>query len=446
MNKTEAVMERDGKAIARALKLRFFPLSIKRAKGSTLYDEDGKAYLDFNAGWGVANIGYGDERLIEAVHEQMKELTSNCLISSSNERCVELAEKLISLAPGDFEKKVWYGHSGSDANEFIAKVVPMATGRPRLLSFVGSYHGQTMGSYGLSGHPSQGEIITPGNVVKAPYPYCYRCPFGKECDSCDLFCAKYVEDYILKMAYDPSQIGAMIFEPVMSDGGDIVPPEGFFKEMERIAHKHGILVVADEVKIGLGRTGKFFGFQNFGITPDVITVGKPLAGGLPLSSVIGRAGLMDAGYGVHMFTTAGDPISCAAALATIKIVEDDHLVEKAKKVGDYLFDEFTKLKDKYQCIGDVRGKGLILGIEFVKDRETKEPDPDTAAMVVYRSFEKGLMYYYAGIFQNVLELTPPIILTMEEAKLAVDIIAKSIDDVVNGRVSKDVLKDFAGWG
>lgn len=446
MSKTLEMMERDNKVVANALKLRFFPLSIAKAKGSMVYDEDGNEYLDFNAGWGVANIGYGDERVINAVNEQMNQLTSNCLISSSNARCVELAEKLIDLVPGNFEKKVWFGHSGSDANEFISKVVPMATGKPRILSFIGSYHGQTMGSYGMSGHPSQGQIITLGNVVKVPYPYCYRCPFGKEAGSCDLFCAKYIEDYILKMAYDPNQIGAMIFESIMSDGGDVVPPDGFLKEMERIARKHGIWVVADEVKIGLGRTGKLFGFQNFDITPDAVVIGKPLAGGLPLSAVVGRKELMDVGYGIHMFTTAGDPTSCAAALATLNIVQDDHLTENARDIGAYLIDEFKKLQKKYDCIGDVRGKGLIMGIEFVKNRATKEPDSDTAAMVVYQSFTKGLMYYYAGTLENVLELTPPLVLKKEEAEKAVRIIDESIDDVLNGRVSKDVLKEFTGWG
>lgn len=446
MTNMKKILERDELAVASALKLRFFPISIEKGEKATLYDADGKAYIDFNGGWGVANVGYCHPEIIEAATAQMKELTFNCLISSTNQASVELAEKLITLVPGDFEKKVWFGHSGSDANEFIAKLVPVATKRPRILTFVGAYHGQTMGSYAMSGHPAQGQFISGGNIIKAPYPYCYRCPFDKTEESCGCFCASYIEDYILKAMYEPEQVGAIVLESIQSDGGDIVPPEGFLKAVEAICRKHGILLIADEVKIGFGRTGKLFGFENWGIVPDAVVAGKPLAGGLPLSAVIGRKELMDAGYGVHMFTTAGDPVSCAAALKTIEVIEKEKLAENAENVGGFLLGELLKLKDKYDCIGDVRGKGLILGVEFVKDRATKEPDTDMAALVVYSSYQLGLLYYYAGIFGNVLEFTPPLVLTMEEAEKAVSILEQSIDNVLSGNITMKQIKDFAGWG
>ena len=446
MSKSSEIYARDDRVIAEAMKLRFFPISIARAEGATLIDDDGNEYLDFNSGWGMANVGYGNPKIVSAVQEQASKLMANCLISSTNENPVELAERLVELLPGDFEKKVWYGHSGSDANEFIYKAIPLATGRPRIMSFVGSYHGQTMGSYAMSGHPSQGQFISGGSVVKVPYPYCYRCPFGKDCRSCDLFCVRYIDEYVLKMAYDPSQVGAMIFEPVMSDGGDVDPPEGFFSEMEKVARKHGIWVVSDEVKVGFGRTGKMFGFQHYGMTPDAVVMGKPIAAGLPLSAVVGRKELMDAGHGIHMFTTAGDPVSTAAAIQVLKTIRDDNLVEHAREVGEFLKEGLTRLMDKYECIGDVRGRGMILGVEIVKDRGTKEPDPVLTTKIVYSSFISGMLYYYAGILENVLELTPPLVLTMEEAQRALEIMDYSIGQAVSGVITDEMVAGFTGWG
>jgi 4-aminobutyrate aminotransferase len=428
------------------MKLRFFPIAIERGSGSTLYDADGKEYLDFNSGWGVANVGYCNSEIIEAAYEQMKKLSFNCLISASNLKSVELAEKLISLAPGDFEKKVWFGHSGSDANEFIAKIVPKATGRPRIMTFVGSYHGQTMGSYAMSGHPAQSRMIAGGNIIKSPYPYCYRCPFNTDENKCGCFCAEYIEEYVLKTMYDPYQVGAIVIEAIQSDGGDIVPPNDFLKEIERICRKYEILLIFDEVKIGFGRTGKFFGFQNWDIVPDAIVIGKPIAGGLPLSAVIGRKELMDAGYAAHMFTTAGDPVSCVAALKTIEIVERNQLAENAEKIGLFLLRELRKLKEKYECIGDVRGCGLILGVEFVKNKATRAPDKDMAALVVYDSFLRGLLYYGTGIFENVLEFTPPLVLTLPEAKRAISILEKSIAGALSGEITLKDIEGFSGWG
>ena len=445
MSKSNDLFLRDKAVVSDVMKLRFCPFVAETADGAYLIDPDGKKYLDFSAGWGVANTGYNHPRIIEAVSKAVKKLSFTTTISMLNRESIELAERLVELTPGDFEKAVWYGHSGSDANEFLAKMVPVATGRDRILTFVGSYHGQTMGSYGMSGHPSQSKFIAGGNVVKLPYPYCYRCAFEKERESCDLFCLRYIEDYIFDAVAAPDQIGAIVIEAVQCDGGDVVPADGFLKGLEALCRKHGILFIIDEVKIGFGRTGKMFGFENWGVTPDAVVMGKPMGGGQPLSAVVGRKELLNAGVGMHLFTTAGNPVACAAGLETIKIIEEEKLRENAKEMGDYLVSLFNDMKKDYPAIGDVRGKGLVIGVELIEDPETKAPASDMAAMLVYRCYELGLLLYDSGINANTIELTPPLIITREQCDEAVAIIKQALDDVIEGRITMDKLDEFAGW-
>ncbi len=446
MRRSSELFQRDTNALSDVMKLRFYPFVAEKGAGAILYDVDGKEYLDFNSGWGVANTGYNHPRITQAVCDQMNRLSFASTISVLNEKSIELAEALIPLTPGDFPKKVWFGHSGSDANEFISKIIPLATNRPKILSFVGSYHGQTMGSYAMSGHPSQGKLATGSNVVKVPYPYCHRCAFERKPDNCGLFCLKYIDEYILSFVCQPKQIGAIIIEAVQCDGGDVVPPDGFLQGIQKLCRKHDIILIIDEVKIGFGRTGRMFGFENWGITPDVVVMGKPLGGGQPLSAVVGRKEIMDAAVSAHLFTTAGNPVACAAALESIKIIQDENLAENARKIGDLFLDSLRMLKEKYSVISDVRGKGLVVGLELDKDRNTKEPADELAALVVYRSYELGLLYYYTGVFNNVLEFTPPLIINEAQIKTATQIIEQALLDVLNGKIDKEKIAAFNGWG
>lgn len=446
MNKSQALFKRDTNCLSDVMKLRFYPFVAERGEGAVLYDVDGKKYLDFNAGWGVANTGYNHPRIVKAVCDQMSRLSFVSTISVLNEKSIELAEALTKLTPGNFHKKVWYGHSGSDANEFISKIVPLATGRSKIMSFIGSYHGQTMGAYAMSGHPSQSKFAAGGDIVKVPYPYCHRCAFGKEEGSCELFCLKYIEEYIMSFVCRPEQIGAIIIEAVQCDGGDVVPPDGFLQGLQQICRKYDIILILDEVKIGFGRTGKMFGFENWDLVPDVVVMGKPLGGGQPLSAVVGRKEIMDAAVSAHLFTTAGNPVACASALETIKIIEDENLKDNARLMGNLLIDSFLKLKEKYEIISDVRGKGLVIGIELNKRGRAKEPADEAAALTVYRSYELGLLYYYAGVFNNVLEFTPPLMIREEQVKTAVQIIDQALSDVSEGKVSIEKLTAFGGWG
>ena len=416
MNRSKTMYSRDANSIGDVLKLRFYPVAAESGAGSKLCDADGKEYIDFNAGWAVANTGYCHPRIIKAVCSQMKKLSFSSLTSILSSESIRLAETLKELVPGDFDKKVWFGHSGSDANEFIAKIVPFAAGRPKILTFTGSYHGQTMGSYAMSGHPAQSRFSGGGNIVKLPYPYCYRCAFEKDLHSCGLFCLRYIKDHIFQAVCKPDQAAAVVIEAIQSDGGDIVPPDGFLSGLQALCRENGIYFIVDEVKIGFGRTGRFFGFENWGVVPDAVIMGKPMASGQPLSAVVGRKELMDAGIGMHLFTTAGNPVACSAGLETISILNDEQLKENAAEVGDYLMEQLNRLRKKYEIIGDVRGKGLIIGVELVKNRTTGEPASETAALVAYRSYELGLLYFCTGIHSNVLEFTPPLVLTVEEAE------------------------------
>jgi len=439
------IMMRDDETVSNIMKLRFTPFVANKAKGAVITDMEGNDFLDFSGAWGVMNVGYSHPRIIDIVGRQMNKLQFVPSISVYNNEMLELAEKLIDMIPGDFEKKVWFGHSGSDANEFIAKMVPVATGRSKMITFVGSYHGQTLGAYGMSGHPALGAFSAGGSVVKVPYPYCFRCPFEQKANSCDFLCAEYIANYVLKTMVSPDQVGAIVIEAIQCDGGDIVPANGFLKVIERICRKYGILLIIDEVKIGFGRTGSMFGFEIEGITPDAVVLGKALGCGQPLSAVVGTRKLMDSGLGMHLFTTAGNPLACAVSLENISIIEDEGLCLKTEQNGHYFLKELNRLKEKYDVIGDVRGRGLVIGMEMITDGVTKAPSSEIASLMVYRCYELGLVIYNVGVFSNVLEFTPPLIITTEQIDSAVTILEQSLDDVKEGKVDKEAAAVFAGW-
>ncbi len=446
-SQTDALLERDARALGNVLKVRFYPLAVERAQGCTITDVEGVEYLDFMAGWAVANTGYGHPGVLEPVMAQMQKTSFATLTALMNEPAITLAERLVALMPGDFEKKAWFGLHGSDATDALSKLVPMATKRPRLVSYIGGYHGQTGGSAALSGHTAQARVTGGGNVVKVPYPYPYRCLFGSRSpEECGERYLSYIEDYVFRTICPPEDTAGIIIEPVQSDGGDIVPPDNYLPGLEALCRRHGIMLLIDEVKVGFGRTGTMFGFQNWGITPDAVALGKSIGSGVAaLSAVVGRKEILDVGTAINMYTVAGNPVSATAGLATLDTIERDGLVDNAREIGEYLLDGFTSLMARHQLIGDVRGKGMILGVELVRDRATKEPAATEAAKVVYRCKELGLVLFYGGIYSNVLEITPPLTMTREEAQRGLDIIDEALSDVVGGRFPDEKLGMYAGW-
>lgn len=445
MNKNEELYKLDQRLISDVMKLRFYPINIERAMGSKMYDAEGNEYIDMNAGWAVMNLGYGNRQVIQAIETTLKRVSFTPLISTISKEAIALSERLVRLIPGDFEKKVWYGHSGSDANEFLAKILPLATGKKKIVTFMGSYHGQTMGSYEMSGHPALREFQPKdSHVIKVPYPHCYHCPTGCQSCDCHLECMEIFKKTILENTDSFEDISAVVIEAAQSDGGDVPAPFAFVKALETFCREHGIYLIFDEVKIGIGRTGKWFGFMHSNVVPDAVVLGKPLGEGQPLSAVVGRKELMDAGVGLHLFTTSGNPVACAAALATLNYIEEQHVMEHVQQVSAYLTEGFRKLQDKYPVIGDVRNLGFLMGVELT-DASCGIPAAKLCSLVMYRSYELGMLCYCTGIDSNVLEFTPPLILSMEEADQVVNILDRAIDDSLNGRVDETAVARFGGW-
>ncbi len=443
--KIHDALQRDAALITDALKIRFFPLVIDRGAGARVVDIEGRTYLDFTAGWAVANTGYDHPHVKARLKEQLDKTTFAGLISSINLPALELAERLIAMTPGSFDKLVWFGFCGSDANETVGRLVPMATGRRRMISFGGSYHGFTAGSMALSGHMAFSSFIGSGSAIKIPYPHPYRPPFGEHPRETGRKVLAFLTDYVFKQMCDPADVAGIIVEAVQSDGGDIVPPSDFLPGLEAICREHGIALILDEVKIGMGRTGAWFGFDHAGVTPDIVVLGKSLGGGLPLSAVIARRELLEAGTATALFTGVGNALGCTAGLATLEAIEADGLIARAEATGAYLHERLRDLQGKHDLVGDVRGIGLIQGVELVTDRAAKTPARAETAKVVYRAFELGLLLYYVGTFSNVIEITPPLVLTRADVDEGVAILDQAIADVAAGRVSDEQVARFAGW-
>lgn len=444
MSRSSEYLKREGEAIGTAIGIRFYPIVVERARGAKLWDPDGKAYIDFSSQWAVTNLGHGHPEVVEAVKGQVERLVFSSHTSFPNVPAIELAEELVKITPGEFRKKVWFGLSGSDANEFIYKVMPVYSGRRRFLSFHGSYHGQTMGALSLSGHKALTRLIGFANVVKAPYPYCYRCPFKRSYSECGLFCLEFLEEQVMEQA-PADDLAAVVVEPIQSDGGVIVPPSEFLPRLAELCREKGISLVVDEVKVGFGRTGKMFACEHSGVAPDAIPMAKPMASGFPLSAVVGRAEIMDAAAAIHLFTSSAHPVSCAASLATIRVMEREKVPERASRVGDSMLKRLKEIGESHPLVGDVRGKGMIIGVELVKDERTKEPASFETACVVYRAWELGLVLAYVGIHSNVLEITPPLLIDEAEVSEGLDILEKAIADVEKGKVDKEKVRRFAGW-
>jgi 4-aminobutyrate aminotransferase len=439
LDRTERELERERACLAEIMKIRFYPFVFERVDGGRLLDVDGNAYLDFCAGGAVMNVGYANERVTRAVHEAMAGPWSTTSAIFAHPAQTELAERLASLAGGGV--KVWFGTSGSEAMDTIGRYFRIATGKPRLISFEGAFHGQTGGSGALSGMSSLDEI--PADYVsRVPYPDPYRCPYGPcDRDGCSLRCLEPLREVAEREADDAA---GLVIEPIESDGGEVVPPANVLSAVREICDEHGLWMAVDEVKVGLGRTGAMFAHGHSGIRPDAIALGKALAGGLPLSAVIARPEVLDAGVGTCAYTLAGSPIPCAAALATLDELEGG-LIENAARVGAFLLERMHARLRRHAVVGDIRGAGLILGLELVRDQTSRRPAPEHARAVVYRCFELGLLSIYTGTAHNVIELTPPLTVTEEDAELAVGIIDQALDDVIEGRFDVTKLNRYEGW-
>lgn len=424
--------------IANIGRLRFSPLAVVGGSGNRLIEEGGRQVLDLSASCGPAILGYSHPGLAAAVAEACRSMAGASLLAYPNENAVALAEELLELTPGTGERRVWFGHSGSDANDCAMRVLQAATGRSRFISFIGSYHGNLSGSMSISGHTAMTHSLPRAGLLLLPYPDPYRGNFTAD-EVLKLL------DYQFATTCPPHQVAAVFLEPLMSDGGLIVPPPGFLKALQDRCRKHGIRVVVDEVKVGLGRTGKLHCFEHEGLEPDVVVFGKALGGGLPLSAVVGPKEIMDHAPAFALQTTAGNPVATAAGRVVLRALQEEGLAANAERVGNAFMQGLRGLGKDHSIIGNVRGRGLAVGVELI-DGTTREPVPVvTTAKVIYRAYQLGAAFVYVGLRGNVLEFTPPLTLTEPEVGEALGIIDQALRDVVAGRVSDQEVAPFMMW-
>lgn len=384
---------------------RYTNFGVVRGEGAYLFTDDGKKILDFASGVAVCNVGHNHPQVVKAATEQLNQLIHAGHNVAYYEAYVKLAEKLVRLTGND--TMVYFSNSGAEANEGCMKLAKYASKRPALISFKGSFHGRTIGTTSItassSAYRKNYEGLLP-SVYFAEYPYCFRCPFGQKQGQCGMECLEQFNS-IFKFLIDPGSVAAIIMEPVAGEGGYIVPPKEFVTGLRRICDQFGILLIFDEIQTGMGRTGKMFAYEHYGIHPDIMSSAKGIASGFPLSAVIGRSDIMKQWpAGAHGGTYGGNPIACAASLATIEILENG-MLDNAAKMGQYLKSKLTDLKEKYPVIGDVRGLGLMIGAEFVG--ANNQPDGDIVNKILKHCYENGLILIPCGTYKQVIRFITP---------------------------------------
>lgn len=412
------------------------PLFVEEAKGAIVKDVDGNSLIDFAGAIGVQNVGHRHEQVVEALKKQLDKSIHTCFHVMPYESYVELAAKLVEATPGDMPKKVMFANSGAEAVENVVKIARKYTGRPGLISFEFGFHGRTYMALSLTSKVrpyKEGFGPFVPETYKIPYAYCYRCLFGATYPDCDLQCIKHIDRFFISEVA-PENVAAIIAEPVQGEGGFIVPPPDFLKGVKEVCEKHDILFIADEIQSGFGRTGKMFAMEHFGVVPDLMTVSKSMAAGMPLSGIVGRAEVMDApGPGEVGGTLGGSPLSCVAALEVLKIIEKEKLVERAAKIGEVIKNRFQEMQEKYDVIGDVRGLGAMCAMELVKDKTTKEPAKELTGQIVKQCWENGVVVLSAGLYGNVIRILPPLVISDTELNQGLDIMDKVIESVVGSR-------------
>ncbi|MCC7035649.1 MAG: acetyl ornithine aminotransferase family protein [Acidobacteria bacterium] len=419
--KAKALIERDGKVVSTSY-TRDYPFVMARGEGAVVEDVDGNRFLDCAAGIAVTATGHSHPQVVAAITDQAQKFLHMSGTDFYYEPQVRLGEIMNEVAPFSGQKRSFFANSGTEANEAAIKLARYSSKRPGIIAFLGSFHGRTMGSLSLTSSKAiQRRGFGPqlSSTFHTPYATCYRCPVGKRPESCQAECLNFLEDQILVHLISPDEVAAVVVEPIQGEGGYVVPAPQFHERLRELTRKHGILLVCDEVQSGMGRTGKMFGIEHFGVEPDMITAAKGIASGLPLGVTTARAEIMSWPPGAHASTFGGNPVSCAAALATIDLLRTS-LMQNAAEVGAYLMDLLKELQEKHAIIGDVRGKGLMIGVELVRDRVTKERATTERNQVVNACFDRGMLILGAG--QNALRLSPPLVLTKAQAKTAVGIL------------------------
>ena len=416
--KAQEIIRRD-QAVLSTSYTRCYPLVMKRGNGAVVEDVDGNQFLDFAAGIAVTATGHSHPRVVKAIQDQAGEFLHMSGTDFYYEGMVRLAERLAALTPGGVPRRVYFGNSGAEAVEAAIKLARYHTGRDKFVAFFGAFHGRTMGALSLTGSKvtQRRGFHPPLPVHHIPYPNSYRRPSGSSEARHALDCVRVLEEQLFKTILPAEEVAAIIVEPVQGEGGYLVPPKEFHQELRRIADKYGILLIHDEVQCGMGRTGRLFASEHFGVAPDIVTLAKGIASGMPLSATIARADIMNWRPGAHGSTFGGNPVSIASALATLDLLEES-LVSNSEQIGSYILKRASRWPERYRHVGDVRGLGLMIGIELVLDQETKERAPELRDRLEFMAFEKGLLVLGAG--PNSIRLCPPLIINREQAEYALD--------------------------
>jgi len=422
------LIERDAQVLSPSY-TRCYPLVVARGEGAMIEDVDGNRFLDFHAGIAVTSTGHCHPKVVEAIEEQSKRLIHMSGTDFYYENMVQLAEKLASVAPGGGAHRVYFGNSGTEATEAAMKLARYHTGRDKFIAFTGSFHGRTMGALSLTGskvvqRKGFGPLV-PG-VYHAQFPDPYRRPHGVSAEDHAVSCVRFIEDEMFRTILPAEEVAGIVVEPIQGEGGYLIPPKAFLEELRRLADRHGILLIFDEVQSGMGRTGKMWASQHFGVVPDIFTTAKGIASGLPLSAMIARAEVMNWGPGAHASTFGGNPVAVAAALATIELLESE-LIANAAQVGGHILDRLRHWPQRYRHVGDVRGLGLMIGFELVQDQNSKERAPELRDRIQDMAFERGLLVLGAG--RNTIRLCPPLIITRDQADFAIDTLEECLKQV-----------------
>lgn len=420
------VVKRTAKYISPSF-ARFYPLVVDSAHGCLVKDVDGNQFIDFAAGIAVLSTGSTHPEVVQAIKRQAEKFVHFSYTDFYYENLVELSDRLLRLIPGDFQKLVYYGNSGAEAVEAAMKLTRNYSKRPIWLAHSGAFHGRTMGALTLTASkPMQRKDAFPlvPDAVHFPFPYCYRCPWKQTFPECDYYCVDYFKEQYLEKFVPVDDVAAYFFEPIQGEGGYVPAPPDYFKKMEFL-RKSGVLFVSDEIQTGIGRTGKFLGIEHYGVIPDVVTLAKGIASGLPLSATIAKAEVMESWRpGQHASTFGANPVAVEASLATLNILKSEHVLQNVKRVGERAKKRLLEMKEKYEIVGDVRGMGLFIGVEIVKDKRSKTRGEEEAKQIMDYCFRHGLLVITAG--RNTVRVVPPLVVTDEEMSEGLDILEEAI--------------------
>lgn len=422
------VIERDHTYIATTTKSA--PIVVKKAHGSIVEDVDGNLLIDFSSGISVLNVGHAHPKVVEAISKQAAEFTHFAGTDFYYDVQARLAERLDKLTPGNYRKKVFFGNSGTEANEAAIKIAKHHTKRQMFLAFLGGFHGRTQGALALTASKAKhraGFFPTMPGVVHVPYAYCYRCPYKLEYPSCDLYCANIIEDAYLKTVAPPEDVAGIFVEPVQGEGGYVVPPPGWMDRIGKIAKDNDFLLIDDEVQTGFGRTGKMWAIEHSEAVPDILTMAKAMASGVPMSATVYPADIDFREKGIHSNTFGGNPIACAASLATLDVLEDEALVARSAKLGEHLARRLDEMAERHEFIGDRRGLGMMQAMEFVTERQSKKPDPEVRDAIAVDAFEHGVILLPCG--ESSLRCIPALNIPQDLLDAGLDVLEQTLKRV-----------------